>query len=209
MVLNHWFILFTHTLNQVKRWESLVLQNKIHHSIVSAICTINHSWVYCRIQSRGHLLDYCNQCHSENVMNPSNVFILSLIACCRNCDLTQQATRRRYPISPVLLVMSPFGFCSLCPGPRGQGRIHMHGMMPKRKTHVVWDRTAQCFLEKSPAWTADFKTVWDSVLHFGQFLLPSIFSFAPFYLILLWVFSTSIQITIAFPVFLYFTASWW
>lgn len=120
-----------------------MLQNKIHHSIVSTICTINHSWVYCRIQSRGHLLDYCNQCHSENVMNPFNVFILFLIACCSNCDLTQQATFRRYPISSVLLVMKPFGFSSLCPGTRGQGRIHVQGTMPKSKTHALCERTAQ------------------------------------------------------------------
>jgi len=70
-------------------------------------------------------------------MNPFNVFILFLIAYCRNCDLTQQATFKRYPISPMLLAMQHFTFSGLYPDTMGQGRIHAHKMMHKRKTHVV------------------------------------------------------------------------
>lgn len=41
-----------------------------HVTHPSATDTMEHSYVYCWIQLRGHLLDDYNRCHSEHVMKP-------------------------------------------------------------------------------------------------------------------------------------------
>lgn len=151
-------ILFVHTLNQVKRWESLVLQNKIHHSIVFTICTINHSSVYCGIQSWGHLLDYCNQCHSEHVRHPQCVYFIL------NCILQELWP---YPAGHVQKIPNQFyatgnvtfqllWFVSWYNG-SGKDPCSEHAQEENTFSMRECHCAMQCFLEKLPAWTAKFK----------------------------------------------------
>lgn len=72
------FIQFIQKLYKVKRWDLFVLKNKICHSVVYHL---HYKPLMGLLQNKtcGHLLDNCNQCHSEHVRDLSNVFIWFLI----------------------------------------------------------------------------------------------------------------------------------